>query len=39
MGACAEGLVCADQGARAPIGASGNFKFISYPHINYIVFT
>ena len=25
MGAWAEGLVCADPGARAPIGASGHF--------------
>ena len=25
MGGRAEGLVCADPGARTPIGASGNF--------------
>ena len=26
MGGRAEGLACADPGARTPIGASGNFK-------------
>ena len=25
MGGCAEGQVCADPGARTPIGANGNF--------------
>ena len=27
MGGRAEGLACADPGARTPIGASGNFKY------------
>ena len=27
MGVRAEGLVCADPGARTPIGVSGNFSF------------
>ena len=27
MGGRAEGLACADPGARTPIGASGNFRF------------
>ena len=27
MGVRAEGLACADPGARTPIGASGNFNF------------
>ena len=31
MGGRAEGLACADPGARTPIGASGNF--------NYLIFT
>ena len=30
MGAWAEGLACADPGARTPIGASGNFYSFSY---------
>jgi hypothetical protein len=29
MGGCAEGLACADPGARTPIGVSGNFFLIS----------
>jgi hypothetical protein len=28
MGGRAEGLACADPGARTPIGVSGNFKII-----------
>ena len=28
MGGRAEGLACADPGARTPIGASGNFVFL-----------
>ena len=28
MGGRAEGLACADPGARTPIGASGNFMFL-----------
>ena len=28
MGARAEGLACADPGARTPIGASGNLPFL-----------
>ena len=28
MGGRAEGLACADPGARTPIGAGGNFQFI-----------
>jgi hypothetical protein len=30
MGGRAEGLACADPGARTPIGASGNFVFILF---------
>ena len=30
MGGQAEGLACADPGARTPIGASGNFGFFLY---------
>ena len=29
MGGRAEGLACADPGARTPIGASGNFAYIN----------
>ena len=28
MGDRAEGLACADPGARTPIGASGNFEYV-----------
>ena len=31
MGVLAEGLACADPGARTPIGASGNYQIISFP--------
>ena len=31
MGGRAEGLACADPGARTPIGASGNF--VGYSHL------
>ena len=31
MGGLAEGLVCADPGARTPIGASGNFSISRSP--------
>jgi hypothetical protein len=34
MGGQAEGLACADLGARTPIGASGNFV-ISLYYLNY----
>ena len=34
MGGQAEGLACADPGARTPIGVSGNFKNFSR-NINY----
>ena len=30
MGGLAEGLACADPGARTPIGASGNFGFLCF---------
>jgi hypothetical protein len=30
MGGRAEGLACADPGARTPIGASGNFHLFSF---------
>ena len=30
MGGRAEGLACADPGARTPIGASGNFSFLFF---------
>jgi hypothetical protein len=29
MGGRAEGLACADRGARTPIGASGNFYYLN----------
>ena len=32
MGGLAEGLACADPGARTPIGTSGNLFYISFPH-------
>ena len=32
MGGRAEGLACADPGARTPIGASGNF--LKFSHMN-----
>ena len=32
MGGRAEGLACADSGARTPIGVSGNFPYL--PHIS-----
>ena len=37
MGGRAEGLVCADPGARTPIGASGNFDgcFLANPWPKY----
>jgi hypothetical protein len=34
MGGRAEGLACADPGARTPIGASGNFLHLAF--INYL---
>ena len=36
MGGWAEGLVYADQGARTPIGASGNFNIWCMGHIGKI---
>ena len=30
MGGQAEGLTCADPGARTPIGASGNFLYVLF---------
>ena len=30
MGGRAEGLACADPGARTPIGANGNFSFLLF---------
>ena len=33
MGGRAEGLACADPGARTPIGASGNFSVVVYTSI------
>ena len=33
MGGRAEGLACADPGARTPIGASGISHFVIYPDI------
>ena len=37
MGGRAEGLTCADPGARTPIGASGNFIYFQL-HSQYIIF-
>ena len=43
MGGRAEGLACADPGARTPIGASGNFCIVKNPNqiceYSYILFT
>ena len=36
MGGRAEGLACADPGARTPIGASGNF-YIHHAHIKKVL--
>jgi hypothetical protein len=38
MGGRAEGLACADQGARTPIGASGNCTILSQPNFTTIQF-
>ena len=35
MGGRAEGLACADPGARTPIGASGNYIIIKSRNIKY----
>ena len=33
MGVLAEGLACADPGARTPIGVSGNLPFVFPPYL------
>ena len=37
MGGRAEGLACADPGARTPIGASGNYQYYRFYHCVCIV--
>ena len=36
IGGRAEGLACADPGARTPIGASGNLLYLSILYNNFI---
>ena len=37
MGGRAEGLACADPGARTPIGASGNFEIFPFSGQNRVI--